>query len=185
VCPVIADSRLASLDRFHYEEYRDENAGTPDFVKYHAEALKRAGVKIGVRGGYEVLDLHKHILLEFTFSGKKYKGGVDAAIVPYAIRGFSAGHTMRGAFEHKQSDKAKDEYLTAHPEEKKVSHASTSFVFGTPFPSAFLAFSYRGFPSGGSESSSAITIPESPRSSYLCSACCPRSLQSTTGHGSH
>ncbi len=50
-----------------------------------------------------------------NFADKRwYKGGLDSAVVPYAIADESAANHIRVGFEHKQSQKDKDIYTANH-----------------------------------------------------------------------
>ena len=67
----------------------DENAGTPDFVKYHEKQLHACGVLIG-RSGYEVHDLHSKPLYSVQIGETVYSVGVDGGVVPYSVDADSA-----------------------------------------------------------------------------------------------
>ena len=59
------------------------------------------------RSGYQVHDLHKVPLYHVQIGSKRYSGGVDGGVVPYAVRAASAAKLLRIGFEHKQSTQDK------------------------------------------------------------------------------
>ena len=64
--------------------------------------------------------MHKLHPLRFRHGNKVYKGGVDAALVPFGVNVGSAHQLMRIGWEHKQSGKAKLCYQLHHPEAAHV-----------------------------------------------------------------
>jgi hypothetical protein len=73
-------------------------------------SLRRAGVSLGPEG-FQVVDLHSNKeLLSLKYQQVIYKGGVDAAVVPYGVGKDSVGLVLRVSWEHKQSGKAKIAY---------------------------------------------------------------------------
>lgn len=100
---------------FPFWEYPDENAAAEELRLYHEEHLRLYGIKLG-RGGFAVKDMHKLHPLCFRHGEKVYKGGVDAALVPYGVNVGSAHQLMRIGWEHRQSGKAKLCYRQHHPQ---------------------------------------------------------------------
>ena len=45
---------------------------------------------------------------------KWYRGGLDSAVLPYAVRASTAANRIRVAFEHKQSQEDKKIYAESH-----------------------------------------------------------------------
>ena len=104
---------------FPFEDYPDENAAAQDLKRYHEEHLRLHGIKLG-RGGFAVKDLHKQYPLHFTHGCTVYKGGVDAALVPFGVHEASAHQVMRIGWEHKQSSRAKLIFQLQHPDRPQV-----------------------------------------------------------------
>jgi hypothetical protein len=106
---------------FPYEEYPDENSGTPFLLDHHAEQLAAYGIRFG-RGGYKTYDLSRRNIYSFTAnSGQRYSGTVDGCIAPYGLMASTACNHSRIAYEHKQSQEQKRAYREMHPEQYKVS----------------------------------------------------------------
>ncbi len=119
--PIALPDDAPQASNFAYEQYADENSGTPFLLDHHAEQLKPFGVRFG-RGGFKIYDLHSHRNLYSitTGSGQRYSGTVDGCIAPYGLMASSAGKHSRIAYEHKQSQEQKRAYRDAHPEQYKV-----------------------------------------------------------------
>ena len=98
---------MGDIDPFDFSQFVDEDAGTPSFVEYHQKQLQTYGVRMGC-SGYQVHDLHKTPMYHVQIGNKRYSGGVDGGVVPYAVRAASAAKLLRIGFEHKQfiADKA-------------------------------------------------------------------------------
>ena len=98
---------MSDIDLFDFSQFMDEDAGTPSFVKYHQKQLQSCGVRMG-RSGYQVHDLHNTPMYHVQIGNKRYSGGVDGGVVPYAVRAASAAKLLGIGFEHKQytADKA-------------------------------------------------------------------------------
>lgn len=92
----------------------DEGAGPPDFVEYHQKQLQSCGVRIG-SSGYQVHDLHETMLYRVQIGNKRYSGGVDGGVVPYAVRAGSAANLLRIGFVHKQSTQDKATFQMNNP----------------------------------------------------------------------
>ena len=72
------------------------------------------------RGGYQVHDLHRVPLYHIQIGSKRYKGGVDGGVVPYAVRAASAAKLLRIGFEHKQSTQDKATFRMNNPQVAQV-----------------------------------------------------------------
>lgn len=107
------------IDPFDFSQHVDEDAGTPSFVEYHQKQLQICGVRMG-RSGYQVHDLHKTKLYHLQIGGKRYSGGVDGGVVPYAVRAASAAKLLRIGFEHKQSTEDKATFRANNPHLSQV-----------------------------------------------------------------
>ena len=105
---------MNGIDPFDYSQFVNEDAGTPDFVAYHQKQLQSCGVRIG-RSGYQVHDLHNTPLYHVQIGNKRYSGGVDGGVVPYAVRAGSAADLLRVGFEHKQSTQDKATFRMNNP----------------------------------------------------------------------
>ena len=105
---------MSDVDTFDFSQFVDEDAGTPSFVEYHQKQLQACGVRMG-RSGYKVLGLY-HV----EIGSKRYRGGVDGGVVPYAIQAASAAKVLRIGFEHKQSTADKATFRMNHPEVLQV-----------------------------------------------------------------
>ena len=80
-----------------------ENAGLPHILAHIKEQLTRLGVLMGMRGGFDLLDVHSaQALLSFTVAGVRYGGGVDAVIVPHNVAPESAAQQSRVVFDIKR-----------------------------------------------------------------------------------
>ena len=110
---------VSDVDTFDFSQFVDENAGTPSFVEYHHKQLQACGVRMG-RSGYKVLDLHKTPMYHVEIGSKRYRGGVDGGVVPYAIQAASAAKVLRIGFEHKQSTADNATFRMNHPEVLQV-----------------------------------------------------------------
>lgn len=104
---------------FPFWEYPDENAAAEELRLYHEEHLRLYGVHLG-RGGFAVKDMHNLHPLRFRHGETVYKGGVDAALVPFGVNVGSAHQLMRIGWEHKQSGRAKLSYRLHHPQAAHV-----------------------------------------------------------------
>lgn len=110
---------MSDIDTFDFSQFVDENAGTPSFVEYHHQQLQACGVRMG-RSGYKVLDLHKTPMYNVEIGKKRYSGGVDGGVVPYAVRAASAAKLLRIGFEHKQSTADKATFRMNHSDVLQV-----------------------------------------------------------------
>lgn len=97
----------------------NEDAGAPDFVAYHEKQLQSCGVRMG-RSGYQMHDLHKAPLYRIQVGDKRYTGGLDGGVVPYAVRAASAAKLLRTGFEHKQSTADKATFRMNNPQVSQV-----------------------------------------------------------------
>ena len=110
---------VSDINTFDFSRFVDEDAGTPSFVEYHHNQLQACGVRMG-RSGYKVLDLHKTPMYHVEIGNKRYSGGVDGGVVPYAVRAASAAKLLRIGFEHKQSTADKATFRMNHPDVLQV-----------------------------------------------------------------
>jgi hypothetical protein len=110
---------VSDIDTFDFSQFVDEDAGTPSFVEYHHKKLQACGVRMG-RSGYKVLDLYKTPMYHVEIGNKRYSGGVDGGVVPYAVRAASAAKLLRIGFEHKQSTADKATFRMNHPDVLQV-----------------------------------------------------------------
>ncbi|DBA72461.1 TPA: hypothetical protein ACH3X2_010484 [Trebouxia sp. C0005] len=111
--PFETPAGVSDIDTFDFSQFVDEDAGTPSFVEYHHQQLQACGVHMG-RSGYKVLDLHKTPMYHVEIGKKRYSGGVDGGVVPYAVRAASAAKLLRIDFEHKQSTADKATFRMNH-----------------------------------------------------------------------
>ena len=118
---------MSDIDTFDFSQFVDEDAGTPSFVEYHRNQLQACGVRMG-RSGYKVLDLHEDPMYHVEIGNKRYNGGVDGGVVPYAVRAASAAKLLRIGFEHKQSTADKATFRMNHPDLLQVRNEPS---FGT------------------------------------------------------
>ncbi|DBA84462.1 TPA: hypothetical protein ACH3X1_006089 [Trebouxia sp. C0004] len=113
--PFETPAGVSDIETFDFSQFVDEDAGTPSFVEYHKKQLQACGVRMG-RSGYKVLDLHKTPMYHVEIGNKRYSGGVDGGVVPYAVRAASAAKLLRIGFEHKQSTADKATFRMNHPD---------------------------------------------------------------------
>ena len=122
--PISSGTAGASdIEPFDYSQYANEDAGTPDFVVYHQKQLQSCGLHMG-RDGYEVSDLHETPLYRVQLGGKRYSGGVDGGVVPYAVLPESAAKLLRIGFVHKQSSQDKATFHKNNPDVLQVRNPS-------------------------------------------------------------
>ncbi len=110
---------VSDIDPFDFSQFVNEDAGTPSFVEYHQKQLQSCGVHMG-RNGYSVLDLHDTPMYEMQLGNKRYSGGVDGGVVPYAIMAASAAQVLRIGFVHKQSSADKATFQKNNPDMLQV-----------------------------------------------------------------
>ena len=110
---------MSDIDPFDLSQFVDEDAGTPSFIEYHEKQLKSCGVRMG-RSGYQVHDLHKTPMYNVQISNKRYSGGLDGGVVPYAVRAAAAARLLRIGFEHKQSTADKATFWMNNPHVPQV-----------------------------------------------------------------
>ena len=110
---------VIDIGTFDFSQFVNEDAGTPSFVEYHHNQLQACGVRMG-RSGYKVLDLHKTPMYHVEIGNKRYNGGVDGGVVPYAVQAASAAKLLRIGFEHKQSTADMATFRMNHPDVLQV-----------------------------------------------------------------
>ena len=118
---------VSDINTFDFSQFVDEDAGTPSFVEYHHNQLQACGVRMG-RSGYQVLDLHEDPMYQVEIGNKRYNGGVDGGVVPYAVLAGSAANLLRIGFVHKQSTADKATFRLNHPD---VLQVGKEHSFGT------------------------------------------------------
>ena len=59
-------------------------------------------------------------MYQVEIGNKRYSGGVDGGVVPYAVQATSAAKLLRIGFEHKQSTADKDTFRRNHPDVLQV-----------------------------------------------------------------
>ena len=97
----------------------NEDAAAPDFAIYHQRSLQTCGVHMG-RSGYQVHDLHTEPMYRVQIGNKSYTGGVDAGVIPYAVRAASAAKLLRIGFVHKQSTQDQATFQMNNPQMSQV-----------------------------------------------------------------
>ncbi|CAK0732011.1 hypothetical protein CVIRNUC_000073 [Coccomyxa viridis] len=99
---------IPEMDPFPFWEYGNENAAAEDLAMEHKQHLQTCGVRMG-RGGFAVEDLHnQNALLALRVGSRCFKGGLDCAVLPYAVSQACAARNIRVGFEHKQRQEHKD-----------------------------------------------------------------------------
>ena len=111
------------MEPFDYSEFETEDEGTPKFLEYHQRQLDACGVRMG-RSGYQVHDLHEATLYHVQIGDKKYSGGIDGGVLPFAVRAASATNMLRIGFEHKQSTEDKATFQIKYPHVAQVRSSS-------------------------------------------------------------
>ncbi|KAL0032579.1 hypothetical protein WJX77_009005 [Trebouxia sp. C0004] len=138
--PFESPAGVSDIDTFDFSQFVDEDAETPSFVEYHQKSLQACGVCMG-RSGYKVLDLHKTSMYHMKIGRKRYRGGVDGAVVPYDVRAASAAKVLRIGIEHKQSTADKATIRMKHADVLQAEVAAPwqySFKEGVPDMWMFL-----------------------------------------------
>ncbi len=110
---------MSDIDPFDFSQFANEATGTPSFVEYHQKQLQLCGVHVG-RNGYSVLDLHDTQMYKMQLGHKRYSGGVDGGVVPYAVMAASAAKVLRLGFVHKQSTADKATFQKNNPDMLQV-----------------------------------------------------------------
>ena len=72
------------------------------------------------QNGYTVHDLHKQELYSVQIGQQRCTGGVDAGVLPYAVRPGSAAKLLRIGFLHKQSTEDKAAFRLSNPDPEQV-----------------------------------------------------------------
>lgn len=122
--PISSGTAGASdIEPFDYSQYANEDAGTPDFAVYHQKQLQSCGLHMG-HDGYEVSDLHETPLYRVQIGDKRYSGGVDGGVIPYAVLPESAAKLLRIGFVHKQSSQDKATFCKNNPDVLQVRNPS-------------------------------------------------------------
>ncbi|DBA98726.1 TPA: hypothetical protein ACH3X1_014499 [Trebouxia sp. C0004] len=112
--PFETPAGVSDIDTFDFSQFVDEEAGTARCVEYHQKQLQSCSVHMG-RSGYKVLDLHDTPMYHMQTGSKRYSGGVDGGVVPYAVRAASAAKLLRIGFVHKQSSADKATFRLNNP----------------------------------------------------------------------
>ena len=89
------------------------------------------GVRMG-RSGYQVHALHKTPMYHVQIGNKRYSGGVDGGLVPYAVRAASAAKLRQIGFEHKQTTADKATFQINNPhvlQVRKLAQVVTMLTF--------------------------------------------------------
>lgn len=95
---------------FDMSDYANEGYATPNFLRHISQSLQTNGVKMG-RGGFKVVDVRsQNRMYELQLQGKRYRGGLDGAVLPHGVAAASAGSQMRSGVEVKHSEAHKARY---------------------------------------------------------------------------
>ncbi|EIE21715.1 hypothetical protein COCSUDRAFT_83503 [Coccomyxa subellipsoidea C-169] len=119
--PIIVPADAPQPGSFAYENYPDENTGTPFLLAHHQKELERHDVHFG-RNDFKMYDIHSERKMYgiTARSGQRYNGSLDGCAAPYGLMASSAGLHSRLAYKHKQNEAQKQIYRDKHSDHYQI-----------------------------------------------------------------
>jgi hypothetical protein len=107
--PFPDDASYLHCGTFPMHHYADERSATPPFLDFIKKGLSTNGVTFG-RGGFSLVDVHGMPLYQLPVGDILFEGGLDGAIVPFAVSRLAPTKQVRAVIQVLHPDKHKSLY---------------------------------------------------------------------------